>query len=732
MNKNNQIAQGMASVGALAKPLDLVVPGLGTGIGAATQLGALLLPDTTVQYPINPYNVNAFGSVGYYNAGGTLPGGIGDRQISRDAFKVQGNGGIDNNYRQVEGQPAMLTQNEIVGKLTNGENYVYSDYLRNPLSGNTFAKDAEKLKKAQHQADVRAELGDPIARKTVAAIKQESDKLATINDMAIKMAQQNMPGKTAEEYCRGGKIKPKKMVLGGATELPQPGQITPEMSGWWGNPSVSQVPVVMPTPDPIPIVPPFSTVAPYPKQGDFWYGIDPAARAGIENAGRQVMQGANNVRDFNHNLSQGIVQGFTDYSTAIGRGLYGPGFQFGDIGPINSMARNYVERTPQNPGMRSRGIGASAYDPTQDPRIMGWQQYSPTNSPTTVATPTVTPEQLAADKAAATASTSKGGSKGSSKGSVGLDYIPGTEELTARPNKETLSIEDVKAGKTLNYTDPNWKGVKTSDFQSWLEKNHPGELPKFGVDGKWGSETESAWNKYGKEYLTFAGFFGAPPVEMLKTNAPQQIDRTKEQGAIAQEAANKKSEPVANDNQSFFSSIQPYIGDIMQGLAFAGQFANMGPATWEQIPMMDNRQIDPTYMQERIRAARTAAMQQAGTSYTSNQAAQMAMISDAAQQETQMLQQVAQQNKQLSASTQQYNNQARVQQQIARMQAQGARDAAMQGIWGSFANAGQALNEQYSNKVGQAALAAAYPLIFEGLSADMKEFLQKKANKTNI
>lgn len=455
-----------------------------------------------------------------------------------------------------------------------------------------------------------------------------------------------------------------------------------------------------------------------PKQGDLWtnlnYGTDPSP-VGPPAPGMNPYPAIN--------VASGVAQGAHDYAQGIGRLIWGPNYTSGMIGPeaiVKSHLNNNLGAF-NIPGNNSpqRGIGASAYDPSIDPamqKMLGWQQYAIPNNGVT--NPVTNPLTTTPPPASTSQSTPSAGTKGTGTGSktksssIGSEIIPGTEQLTA--------------GK-----DPSFAGYNVKDFQTWVLGKDPKILNKYGVDGKWGKETEAAWKKYGKDYLTFTGDFGVKPTDLLtKKNSDPSLSKDNLDKVAAQAKYDlEMSQQFPKDQNNI--DYRRYVGDVLQGLAFAGAQANLGPATWEQYPGMDTRQIDPRYMQDRIRAARTAALQQTGSSYTTNQTAKLAATSDSAQQETNLLLQVAQQNKQLAAEAQQYNNQASVNNQISRLQAIAARDNAKQVNWQSLANMGQAVNDQYANQVGMAALGSAYPLVYEGLMKDMQDFLKNRNNKTS-
>jgi LysM repeat protein len=1011
------IRQGMAGLGALAKPLDAAIPGAGSILSTMMQLNAMALPTYTNYTPINPYNSNQFGNVGYRNYGGELEGAINkylyggsqDTQLSKDAFKVNGNPGPDKNYRNVEGSPAMLTKDEVVAKRPNGENYVLSDNIKHPQTGKTLAEMGEQNKKRKKQAEERAKLGDSISKKTVQELDKQFEGLVEVNEQALAMINQVLDQSQAQAFLNGGKL-PKGYKTGGTVDPEQSGEPIKHtvakgdtlyaLAKKYGvsyeqiakdnnitNPRALQIGkslTISKEADKMPTVnlPTYTVVSTQAKPGSDKYetlralrdmttgkyeNIDPEYLSGdlfpayaiwektgrpniketeglerahyssksntthigkdLSSARKEMirqemmtvsMDDLNNVdidnetpdeayaraakrvppiskedaetydiianrrRDFlaeaahayqwnvlprNRtlmNLRAGMEKlKYGDSKSPEQRGTYGvpgtveyeahntfepqlkkmayedpkknikalstkidlPGYQFGGtsglsnqpgytkdgvIAPtrqthnailqqINSLAAQGISydniinsidplllqrdqqqemqaKVPQNMTDRNRSFvpglmfGGASELPNQQPdpqqrlremydahmlavqglnslegpiptvtasrgiepiNLMPWTM-SPMPTAQTQQPINLMPWQIGSNNGDAVpgtgyqASVPQGSAiptvtlpkpSGTSKTGTpsNISYVPGTEQLTA--------------GKK------DFKGYGVKDFQDWAVKTYgKTALPKFGNDGKWGNETESAWNKYGREYLTAKGDF-QNPAQALGSMWPTASVPTKS-AARAKElskglADKQLAKNSGNDNTGNFGDFQKYLGDVMQGLAFAGQFGNIGSVQMESIPRMDNRQMDPAMYEEALRAARNSQMRNTAGSYTSNQAGQQAAYAQYLSQLTGTLQNVDSANKQLATQTQQYNNQAQVQEQTARLQALAAHDAAKQGIWGSFANAGMAMNEQYANQTGQAALASAYPLVYEGLMADMQEFLKKHNKKSN-
>lgn len=106
-------------------------------------------------------------------------GGEIDEQLSNNSFQVNGNPSVtDGNY-----YPEMnvkLDHNEVVK-----DNYVYSDAIKNALTGNTFAKDAEKLEKSTAKAEKRFErFGDAQAQNTIKHNNRQVEGLKKFQEIA--------------------------------------------------------------------------------------------------------------------------------------------------------------------------------------------------------------------------------------------------------------------------------------------------------------------------------------------------------------------------------------------------------------------------------------------------------------------------------------------------------------------------------------------------------------------
>lgn len=134
-----------------------------------------------------------------FNKGGDIP-------LSSEALKVKGRHGIDTNKRIVDGNEIFLTQDEVVDTAT-APKFVYSDDIKDPVSGNTYAEEAEKYSRKIGKAEkrVRKQGYDPIAQNTIKRMKGFKQGLKEGQE-AIKAAK-GMSEDVANAYQIGGPIQ---------------------------------------------------------------------------------------------------------------------------------------------------------------------------------------------------------------------------------------------------------------------------------------------------------------------------------------------------------------------------------------------------------------------------------------------------------------------------------------------------------------------------------------------
>lgn len=134
-----------------------------------------------------------------FNKGGDIP-------LSSEALKIKGRHGVDTNPRMVDGQQIYLTQDEVVDTATDPK-FVYSDDIKDPISGNTYAEEAEKYSKKIGKAEkrIRKQGYDPIAQNTIKRMKGFKQGLKEGQE-AIKTARGMSEG-VANAYQIGGPIQ---------------------------------------------------------------------------------------------------------------------------------------------------------------------------------------------------------------------------------------------------------------------------------------------------------------------------------------------------------------------------------------------------------------------------------------------------------------------------------------------------------------------------------------------
>lgn len=135
----------------------------------------------------------------------------GDIQLSQDAFQVKGNPQVtDGNY--YPHLNAKLDHNEVVK-----DNFVFSDKLVNPSTGNKFSEDAKKLEKNIAKSEMKVtKFKDRIAAKTAAHQQRMSYELReTQESTATLLGHRNPDGSTKQpgQYATGGPTDPPYMVI---------------------------------------------------------------------------------------------------------------------------------------------------------------------------------------------------------------------------------------------------------------------------------------------------------------------------------------------------------------------------------------------------------------------------------------------------------------------------------------------------------------------------------------
>ena len=131
-----------------------------------------------------------------------------DQQMMGHAAVVQGNPGIDTNYRNIGGQDVALTEGEIVRKDNDGSAYVWSNNpkMKHP-SGKTFSKAMMPVEKniANLKRRISNDPTDSIAQNTLGHLEQVIEQNKNIEEIM----RQAKGSPTAQKFNRGGYVKAK-------------------------------------------------------------------------------------------------------------------------------------------------------------------------------------------------------------------------------------------------------------------------------------------------------------------------------------------------------------------------------------------------------------------------------------------------------------------------------------------------------------------------------------------
>lgn len=138
----------------------------------------------------------------------------GDLQLSPDAIQVKGDPTErDGELRQIGGEKFYLDHNEVISQRPDSSVFAYSDVLKNPRTGNTFAKDAAKLEMAKGKASKPQKMDDPHAAKTREIVDKILTQLAQDNQIQIALKEakgdkvKRVTDSRPQSYMYGGKIK---------------------------------------------------------------------------------------------------------------------------------------------------------------------------------------------------------------------------------------------------------------------------------------------------------------------------------------------------------------------------------------------------------------------------------------------------------------------------------------------------------------------------------------------
>lgn len=129
-----------------------------------------------------------------------------DQQMGDHAVEVEGNSGVDTNYRNIGGQDVALTQGEIVRQDQDGSAYVWSNNpkMKHP-SGTTFAKAMKPIenKIARLKSRVEKDYSDVYASNALGHLEQMIEQNKNIEETM----RQKKGSPTAQRFNKGGYIK---------------------------------------------------------------------------------------------------------------------------------------------------------------------------------------------------------------------------------------------------------------------------------------------------------------------------------------------------------------------------------------------------------------------------------------------------------------------------------------------------------------------------------------------
>lgn len=136
---------------------------------------------------------------------------------SKDRFRERANGGmidVNSSSMEVNGNPnqvdsvyypeknVYLDDQEIVKN-----NFVYSNRITNPLSGNSFAKDSKKIESSTAKAEKRLKnSSDPISENTIKRNEASAERLAQIQEIVAEKMGKRDP--QVMGYANGGPFDP--------------------------------------------------------------------------------------------------------------------------------------------------------------------------------------------------------------------------------------------------------------------------------------------------------------------------------------------------------------------------------------------------------------------------------------------------------------------------------------------------------------------------------------------
>jgi len=179
------------------------VQGIGSAlgpIGSAVSAAATLAP-LVAQLFAKPDKTVVSGSPGMYQAGGDIP-------LSQGAFQVKGNPNtVDGNaYPHLN---ANLDHDEVVTTTQQGQKFVFSADLKDPITGKAFSELAAPQERAKGKAEkvLKSNPYDEQAKSTISMSNAALNNISNIQEtVATALGHRNRDGSTKQSYQAGGYI----------------------------------------------------------------------------------------------------------------------------------------------------------------------------------------------------------------------------------------------------------------------------------------------------------------------------------------------------------------------------------------------------------------------------------------------------------------------------------------------------------------------------------------------
>lgn len=191
----------ISSILGAASPLLSLIPGAQALSGPLSAFSAL----TSALSPM--FESSGDKRVGH-SPGAYATGG--DISLSKQSFQVKGNPNVyDSEEFTTPNGPIKLDHNEVIKG-----SFAFSNRLRNPATGNTFAEDVAPIEKSTAKASKRAILAnDPISRNTITANEKRTESIANIQEALATLMGKRSQGKDPKNaaalgYQSGGTIFP--------------------------------------------------------------------------------------------------------------------------------------------------------------------------------------------------------------------------------------------------------------------------------------------------------------------------------------------------------------------------------------------------------------------------------------------------------------------------------------------------------------------------------------------